>query len=634
METITETSPSPAPLPPVLTQTVLVLGMHRSGTSALSRVLNLMGMDLGQDLMPPAPDNNETGFWEHRILQWINQRTFESLGREWDSILPLPDRWWEQPQIEGFRGELREVIRSEFSKSALWGLKDPRISFMLPLWEPLLREMNCEPRCVLIFRNPIEVARSLEKRDLLPASQSYLMWLRNFIEAERGSRGLPRTMMLYESLLSDWKTVVQRIGRDLRIDWPTPIEEAAPAVEEFLRPSLRHHQADNRQLFDDPHIPEPVRRAYGAILAAIESGNVDDLSPAAEAVARELDNSHPMLVQYVADAHRFHSESARKRRLDAKQSEEELSMIRGELTATQTALVGEKAALAAEHQALLTTQAALMEHQSALAATQASLAATQASLAATQASLAGEQAALAAEQTALASERATLERERAINAAHQEHIGQLERHQIELDAELRQTRESLTAQLRQTRDELDQANQSITQKDRQMTSTRAELAGYMEQRMFLLDVTRKVWQTRSWRWTAPLRAIRKSPLTLEQLIPAAIMESLGNNRWRTEGPAHFILPCLPIWGNVRIRLKLRATVGGMVMIFFDTGHFFNDAQHLDLGQFTSELEIDQIHFLSEPVHCFRFDPVQSTGEFEIERFEILPLRSISGASTK
>src|ERR1019366_10375983 len=170
MDTMTETSPSPTPPPPVLAQTVLVLGMHRSGTSALSRVLNLMGMDLGQDLMPPAPDNNETGFWEHRVLQWINQRTFESLGREWDSILPLPDRWWDQPQIEGFRSELRQVIQNEFAKRALWGLKDPRICFMLPLWEPLLREMNFQPQCVLIFRNPIEVARSLEKRDGLPAS--------------------------------------------------------------------------------------------------------------------------------------------------------------------------------------------------------------------------------------------------------------------------------------------------------------------------------------------------------------------------------------------------------------------------------------------------------------------------------
>src|SRR5580704_15772260 len=106
METTTGAGSSVQAAPIAHARTVLILGMHRSGTSALSRVLNLMGVELGQDLLPPAPDNNETGFWEHRLLQWINQRIFESVGREWNTVLALPQRWWEQPQIEGLREEL------------------------------------------------------------------------------------------------------------------------------------------------------------------------------------------------------------------------------------------------------------------------------------------------------------------------------------------------------------------------------------------------------------------------------------------------------------------------------------------------------------------------------------------------
>jgi hypothetical protein len=596
---MTETSFIQTAAPATVAQTVLVLGMHRSGTSALSRVLNLMGLDLGSDLMPAAPDNNETGFWEHRVLQWINQRTFESLGREWDSVLPLPDGWMDQPQIEGFRSELKEVIQREFGKSALWGLKDPRVCFMLPFWGPLLREMNCEARCVLIFRNPIEVARSLEKRDRLPTSQSYLMWLRSLAEAEHGSRGLPRTMAMYESLLADWKGLVQRIGRDLKIAWPIPIEDATAAVEEFLQPSLRHHQINDGQVFDDAKVPELVRRGYAAVLAAAESGNVDDLSNTVDAIERELQNNHPMLMQYVADTQRFHSERARAHRLQAKRSEEQLAAMREELT---------------------TTQASLGETQAAQAATQSALETEHAAVLALRESLASEQA-------TLISERAVLERERAINAAHQEHIGQLERHAIELDAELSQTRESLTGQLNQSQAEVEKANESIAEMERQMTVIRAELAGYQEQRTILLEVTKKAWATRSWRWTGALRAVRKTPLTIEHLIPAAKMESLGENRWRSDGPAHFILPCLPVWGNVRVQLKLRGTTGGTARLYLDTGRFFNDGQRLDLADFSEELEIDQVHFLAEPVYCFRFDPLQSAGEFEIERFEILPLRS-------
>ena len=73
-------------------------------------------------------------------------------------------------------------------------------------------------------------------------------------------------------------------------------------------------------------------------------------------------------------------------------------------------------------------------------------------------------------------------------------------------------------------------------------------------------------------------------------------------------------------------------MGGIARVYFDTGHFFNDPQHLDLGPYTNELDIDQVHLLSEPVHCFRFDPVQKPGEFEIRQFEILPLRSLAGAA--
>ena len=62
---------------------ILILGMHRSGTSALTRVLNLCGVDLGTRLIPPAAGNNENGFWEHVDAVDMHERLLLQLGRSW-----------------------------------------------------------------------------------------------------------------------------------------------------------------------------------------------------------------------------------------------------------------------------------------------------------------------------------------------------------------------------------------------------------------------------------------------------------------------------------------------------------------------------------------------------------------------
>ena len=71
---------------------LLVVGMHRSGTSALTRVINLHGAFLGRELLPPAPEN-ESGFWENRAIFALHERWLAELGRSWYDSRPLPPDW-------------------------------------------------------------------------------------------------------------------------------------------------------------------------------------------------------------------------------------------------------------------------------------------------------------------------------------------------------------------------------------------------------------------------------------------------------------------------------------------------------------------------------------------------------------
>lgn len=220
---------------------IVVLGMHRSGTSALTGVLGLLGVELGGALNPADPAVNPKGFWEHADIVAIHDRLLESLGSYWDDERPLRAGWWEKEDIRPFRDEIRNVLRRDLMGAAIWGLKDPRICRLLPLWIALFQELACQPLFILALRDPAEVARSLNKRDGFTEPQSCLLWLAHMLEAELLTRGQPRVVVPYEGLLADWRGTTDRISQALNLRWPLASEATALRVSSFLDPSLRHH---------------------------------------------------------------------------------------------------------------------------------------------------------------------------------------------------------------------------------------------------------------------------------------------------------------------------------------------------------------------------------------------------------
>ena len=182
---------------------VLVLGMHRSGTSALTGVLKRLGVDLGSNLGAPQPDN-PTGFFEHMDIVQLHDEILMTLGTSWDDPRSLPDGWLHDPRIGAFRDQLVSIIRRDFSRSRLWGIKDPRLCRLLPLWLELFDELNIHAKAILIARDPSEVSASLQKRNATDYEQATMLWLSYVLSSERHSRNLTRTIVLYDDLLSNW----------------------------------------------------------------------------------------------------------------------------------------------------------------------------------------------------------------------------------------------------------------------------------------------------------------------------------------------------------------------------------------------------------------------------------------------
>lgn len=224
---------------------ILVLGMHRSGTSALTRVLNLCGVELGVRLMPPAEGNNELGFWEHLEAVDIHERLLMQLGRSWSDPRSLPAGWLESPAAAGAIERIKTLARTEFADSALWAVKDPRACRFVPLWTKALGELGIEVRLLFALRHPDEVSASLARRDGLSRAESGMLQLNHFFEAALASVGQVRCVVTYGSLLENWRGCVRRITAELGLELPG-LDAAAARVEQFLDLGARnHHSVDD-----------------------------------------------------------------------------------------------------------------------------------------------------------------------------------------------------------------------------------------------------------------------------------------------------------------------------------------------------------------------------------------------------
>lgn len=219
---------------------IFVLGMHRGGTSALAGAAACLGVHLGTKLIPATADN-EKGHWEHAEIVELHNRLLLAFGRSWQATQPLPPQWWQRPEVEPFRRDLRDVVRRDLDSAALWGVKDPRLCRLMPLWWPILEDCGRAPGFVLILRDPYEVAASLERRDGLAWNKSLLLYADHLLCAEQYTRGHRRAVVTYEELLANGPAALARVARELDLSWPRDPADAHSELGKLLDPHLRHH---------------------------------------------------------------------------------------------------------------------------------------------------------------------------------------------------------------------------------------------------------------------------------------------------------------------------------------------------------------------------------------------------------
>ena len=216
---------------------LLVLGMHRSGTSATAGALQRLGVRLGDRLVPAAADN-PGGYFEHADAVAANERLLDALDRSWDDVRALPAGWEQTPAAADALARIRDETLAGLAGPGAWALKDPRLCRLLPLWRAALDAADARAACLLVLRHPDEVAASLQARDGMPSTVSHVLWLRHVLEAAAASSDWARAIVSYDRLLARPAQVLADAGAAVGLDL---LHGDADALRDFVRPGARHH---------------------------------------------------------------------------------------------------------------------------------------------------------------------------------------------------------------------------------------------------------------------------------------------------------------------------------------------------------------------------------------------------------
>lgn len=249
---------------------ICVLGMHRSGTSLLTRILNLIGVDLGsEEVLTTEPvANNPKGYWEHNEIVSISDTILKRYGGSWDEPPILPPGWETSTTLADLRDRATQLIHDQFAGVPLWGWKDPRSCLTLPFWQQMLPDM----RYIICLRNPVDVARSLEHRDNLSAEKSSDLWLTYVSSALSHSEGKPRLVILYEDLMDDCLREVRRLAEFLGKPERANQVDVQVGVREFIEKGLQHHRASTMQTMATAGIDIRAKALYIAQRISVSFG--------------------------------------------------------------------------------------------------------------------------------------------------------------------------------------------------------------------------------------------------------------------------------------------------------------------------------------------------------------------------
>ena len=260
---------------------LLVLGMHRSGTSAITGALGISGAWVGEETELTSPNSeNPQGFWERRDVRQLCDELLHAAGADWWKIAEFDSQAIALDALAKQRREFKKIVAS-LAEYDTWAVKEPRLCLLLPV----LQDYIHNPVCIHIYRNPVEVARSLQVRDGFSISAGLALWEAYNLHALNASRKLPRILVDHQSLmLSPVETLSGLVDKLDEFGLDHPINPDTKVVERFIDPRLYRQQASEEET------REYLLPSQLALWSSLKSGKVldHDTHSISQATRRQL----------------------------------------------------------------------------------------------------------------------------------------------------------------------------------------------------------------------------------------------------------------------------------------------------------------------------------------------------------
>ena len=228
---------------------VLIVGMHRSGSSLLADAVRRTGVPMGARFLQ-ATDANPAGYFEHVDVVAAHDRLLRALERAWASpgaLLDMPAGWLDSAAAATARAELGALLAGELdAHEGLFAVKDPRICRLLPLWQRVAADVGVRVSYVMALRGPAAVAASLTRRDGLGRDHGELLWLRHHLEAARAIGAAPCPRVAYTAWFDAPEATARALRDQLAAQLDPPAALAVPDAAAFVTPAYRHVTTEGR----------------------------------------------------------------------------------------------------------------------------------------------------------------------------------------------------------------------------------------------------------------------------------------------------------------------------------------------------------------------------------------------------
>ncbi len=271
-----------------MNRAIVVLGMHRSGTSVVTKGLQACGVFIGHNFIESQPDN-PTGFWEDREIVRINEALFALKGISYRDLALFEPTAFEDRACCELKAIAGAYIKSTFLTQPLWGFKDPRTVRLLPFWQSVLAECGVEPSYLIALRNPESAASSLVKREEIDHETAHCLWINYMIPFLSRVHGSPVAVLDYDRLLAEPKSELLRVSSQLNLPVGNELEAFS---KEFVDCSLRHERPGSYHGGAIPYAAELTQGFYNRL---------DELheSPPDDAFWKQWDSSLRTALEYI-----------------------------------------------------------------------------------------------------------------------------------------------------------------------------------------------------------------------------------------------------------------------------------------------------------------------------------------------